>query len=173
MSCVGMLESDDAAASSDMKDLPLMYMYRCNLCGHGSSTEDLAKQHVLCHDTSETDNKATFEIVQIENVAGSEALPLVGHPLVCFLCGKRYESQQRLQKHINIVHDARNRTRTCDICQKTFNRPSSLIEHMRMHSDLRPFQCVSCGASYKHKKHLNHHLRISTRCRFFEGDTTL
>ncbi|XP_060086425.1 myoneurin-like isoform X16 [Ylistrum balloti] len=143
---------------SDMQDPPLIYLYRCTVCGHSSSTEDEAGKHALSHNSSH--ENATFEMVQVDDVS-SQLLPTTPF---CEDCGKPFKNNDCLMKHIRVVHMAKLRTKTCPICQKTFSRPSSLEEHMRMHSDLRPFQCLTCGSSYKHKKHLNHHLRVSFRC---------
>ncbi|XP_021368297.1 zinc finger E-box-binding homeobox protein zag-1-like isoform X27 [Mizuhopecten yessoensis] len=145
---------------SDTQDLPLIYLYRCTACGHDSSTEDEAAKHALSHSSSHENVPPTFEMVQVDD-ASSQLLPTTPF---CEECGKPFKSNECLMKHIRVVHMVKLKSKTCPVCQKSFSRPSSLDEHMRMHSNLRPFQCLACGASYKHKKHLNHHLRVSVKC---------
>ncbi|XP_033753468.1 protein glass-like isoform X20 [Pecten maximus] len=150
----------------DMQDPPLIYLYRCTMCGHSSSTEDEAGKHALSHDSSPENAQATFEMVQVDDASSQ----LLSTTPFCEECGKPFKSNECLMKHIRVVHMAKLKSKICPICQKSFSRPSSLEEHMRKHSDLRPFQCLACGSSYKHKKHLNHHLRVSVRCS--EGQTS-
>jgi hypothetical protein len=74
-------------------------------------------------------------------------------------------------------------TYTCDICEKTFNKPSSLARHKYEHSGtenidqssvcssertssssagVRPFICDICQKAFKHKHHLAEHRRLHT-----------
>lgn len=71
---------------------------------------------------------------------------------------------------------------TCDICEKTFNKQSSLARHKYEHSGrerkaidrsscvcvcfvnlgVRPFICDICKKAFKHKHHLAEHRRLHT-----------
>ena len=51
---------------------------------------------------------------------------------------------------------------TCDICEKTFNKASSLARHKYEHSGVRPFICDLCQKAFKHKHHLAEHRRLHT-----------
>ncbi|KAF2095645.1 hypothetical protein NA57DRAFT_18256, partial [Rhizodiscina lignyota] len=46
-------------------------------------------------------------------------------------------------------------------CDRVFNRPCLLEEHMRTHTGERPFVCTvpACGKSYKRQTHLNRHMQ--------------
>ncbi|CDS42950.1 zinc finger protein [Echinococcus multilocularis] len=44
----------------------------------------------------------------------------------------------------------------CDICGASFNRPSRLTIHQRIHTGERPFKCP-CGRSYIRRQHLARH----------------
>ena len=43
------------------------------------------------------------------------------------------------------------------VCSKTFSKPWSLVVHMRMHEDVRPFDCGLCDQTFRQKTHLKRH----------------
>ena len=47
----------------------------------------------------------------------------------------------------------------CEICRKTFLRPSALKVHMRIHSGDRPFKCPHCPRTFTQSGNLTVHLR--------------
>ncbi|KAI1280677.1 Zinc finger E-box-binding homeobox protein zag-1 [Halotydeus destructor] len=49
---------------------------------------------------------------------------------------------------------------TCDQCDKTFSKQSSLARHKYEHSGQRPHQCDVCSKAFKHKHHLTEHKRL-------------
>ncbi|XP_075676758.1 Zn finger homeodomain 1 isoform X3 [Dermatophagoides pteronyssinus] len=49
---------------------------------------------------------------------------------------------------------------TCDQCDKTFSKPSSLARHKYEHSGQRPHKCDVCNKAFKHKHHLTEHKRL-------------
>ncbi|CAL8340190.1 unnamed protein product [Merluccius merluccius] len=48
----------------------------------------------------------------------------------------------------------------CDICQKTFQKSSSLLRHKYEHTGKRPHECKICHKAFKHKHHLIEHSRL-------------
>ncbi|KAI9849629.1 MAG: Strongly-conserved Zn-finger binding protein (TFIIIA) [Sclerophora amabilis] len=50
---------------------------------------------------------------------------------------------------------------TYDGCEKSFNRPARLAEHMRSHTNDRAFKCSydSCGKTFLRDTHLSHHVK--------------
>ncbi|CAF0979531.1 unnamed protein product, partial [Adineta ricciae] len=51
---------------------------------------------------------------------------------------------------------------SCNICDKSFNKQSSLARHKYEHSGVRPFICDICTKAFKHKHHLAEHRRLHT-----------
>jgi len=51
---------------------------------------------------------------------------------------------------------------SCNICEKNFNKQSSLARHKYEHSGVRPFICDICKKAFKHKHHLAEHRRLHT-----------
>ncbi|KAM8868556.1 zinc finger E-box-binding homeobox protein zag-1 isoform 1-T1 [Synchiropus picturatus] len=48
----------------------------------------------------------------------------------------------------------------CDICEKTFQKSSSLLRHKYEHTGKRPHECKICKKAFKHKHHLIEHSRL-------------
>ncbi|KAJ8921790.1 hypothetical protein NQ315_008419 [Exocentrus adspersus] len=49
---------------------------------------------------------------------------------------------------------------TCDQCDKSFSKQSSLARHKYEHSGQRPHKCDECPKAFKHKHHLTEHKRL-------------
>ena len=49
---------------------------------------------------------------------------------------------------------------SCDQCDKTFTKKSSITRHKYEHSDQRPHKCTDCDKAFKHKHHLTEHKRL-------------
>jgi hypothetical protein len=46
-----------------------------------------------------------------------------------------------------------------DGCDKTFNRQARLSEHLRSHTNTRPFKCPHCPKDFLRDSHLKHHVK--------------
>ena len=44
-------------------------------------------------------------------------------------------------------------------CEKTFNRQARLSEHLRSHTNTRPFKCSHCPKDFLRDSHLKHHVK--------------
>ncbi|XP_060524660.1 zinc finger protein 1 isoform X2 [Cylas formicarius] len=49
---------------------------------------------------------------------------------------------------------------SCDQCDKSFSKQSSLARHKYEHSGQRPHKCNECPKAFKHKHHLTEHKRL-------------
>ncbi|XP_021368273.1 flocculation protein FLO11-like isoform X6 [Mizuhopecten yessoensis] len=78
---------------------------------------------------------------------------------ICYDCGKAYRSMAGYQKHRKIYHGEGRNCVICQICGSVCANNSMLMNHMRSHTDVRPYMCKRCGRSYKYKSHLNEHER--------------
>jgi uncharacterized Zn-finger protein len=52
-------------------------------------------------------------------------------------------------------------SRRCEICAKTFDRPSNYLVHMRTHTGEQPFACPlgGCESRFSIRSNLNRHLK--------------
>jgi hypothetical protein len=53
----------------------------------------------------------------------------------------------------------RKRGHECDVCEKVFDSPSKLAEHMRTHTNEKPFECDVCDKAFRQLGHLKVHMR--------------
>ncbi|CAL1580706.1 unnamed protein product [Knipowitschia caucasica] len=58
----------------------------------------------------------------------------------------------------------------CDLCNKVFQKASSLLRHKYEHTGKRPHECVVCKKAFKHKHHLIEHARLHTGIKPYECD---
>ncbi|ESO03657.1 hypothetical protein HELRODRAFT_80117, partial [Helobdella robusta] len=80
----------------------------------------------------------------------------------CHLCSKAYATEKYLQMHLAIHKDftisSQSQTFTCNYCFKTFTQSSNYKNHIRTHSDDRPYICDICDIGFKERYHLKKHI---------------
>lgn len=54
------------------------------------------------------------------------------------------------------------RRHSCTACDKTFMRKSNLIDHLRLHANIRPFKCEHCNKEFVQAGNYRSHLRVWT-----------
>lgn len=82
----------------------------------------------------------------------------------CSLCD--YSSiYGNLKKHMINVHgqgdkssESRKLAYTCDICDKEFRQYTSLMNHLKIHDEVRDFHCTYCKASFRKAHYLRIHI---------------
>jgi len=132
-----MSQSNMMAASfrldKDVGQLKMTPKIRCQICQTISENQSALVEHMHLHHREE-------------------------FSFFCYQCGKGFKSYSGLHDHQKTYHVSGKNVPTCEICGKVFARNSRLIIHKRSHSNERPFVCLKCGKSYKHKQHLKDHI---------------
>lgn len=54
------------------------------------------------------------------------------------------------------------RIHKCDVCEKTFMRKSNLVDHLRLHANLRMYKCEYCSKEFVQAGNYRSHLRVSS-----------
>uniref|UniRef100_A0A1Q3F210 Putative c2h2-type zn-finger protein n=1 Tax=Culex tarsalis TaxID=7177 RepID=A0A1Q3F210_CULTA len=50
----------------------------------------------------------------------------------------------------------------CEVCRKTFQRKSNLVDHLRLHANVKLFSCNYCDAAFVQSGNLKSHIRTHT-----------
>nr|XP_057916039.1 zinc finger E-box-binding homeobox 1b isoform X2 [Doryrhamphus excisus] len=74
----------------------------------------------------------------------------------CDLCDKIFQKSSSLLRH-KYEHTGK-RPHECSICTKAFKHKHHLIEHMRLHSGEKPYQCDKCGKRFSHSGSYSQHM---------------
>ncbi|XP_063701353.1 oocyte zinc finger protein XlCOF26-like [Culicoides brevitarsis] len=75
-------------------------------------------------------------------------------------CGKEFSVFKVYQNHVNKHLAPENQTKwICEYCAKCFNSKYKLTLHSRSHTNVRPYKCTQCPASFKQQTDLNTHVK--------------
>ncbi|XP_058062467.1 zinc finger protein 883 [Anopheles bellator] len=78
----------------------------------------------------------------------------------CPICNKTFSRKSSLLNHIR-NHSAEKKY-VCEFCQKGFTQQANLRNHVRIHTNERPYVCVDCGKAFTQITNLNNHRRLHT-----------
>ena len=77
----------------------------------------------------------------------------------CQICDRSFTRLDTLENHMKCMHSD-DRPYHCHypICQKSFATQSSLVNHLKIHTDGKPYKCLECDDSftllYEYKQHI-------------------
>lgn len=125
---IGIASSTQSLSSPDITE-----EFRCNICNKTFSKRCYFTQH----------NKTAH----------------VGHkPFKCIKCGKKYQTQELLDDHMD-KHNG-DKPFKCEVpnCPKSFNHKTDLKRHSILHTTEKPHVCQQCGKGFVRKDHLQKHM---------------
>ncbi|MFH4974979.1 hypothetical protein AB6A40_001688 [Gnathostoma spinigerum] len=67
----------------------------------------------------------------------------------CQQCGKRFKARGGLQQHMRI--HSNERPYHCHFCPKRFTQKSHVDQHERIHTGAKPFSCQFCGRAFRQR----------------------
>jgi DNA-directed RNA polymerase subunit RPC12/RpoP len=138
--------------------------YKCKTCGETFSTKSLVKQHGLrvhinekryaCNLCSKRFRYKTSVAVHLKNKTCQKTTTYR-----CCKCRKTFKYQSKLDMHKEIkCIDFK-----CTVCSKLFYTRRRLIEHMKIHSEVKQYRCKQCGREFSQWGSLTNHIRWHTR----------
>ncbi|KAI7809172.1 zinc finger E-box-binding homeobox 1 [Triplophysa rosa] len=139
----------------------LTYTYNSNVKTTDSTAVNTKGMVVLNSCLKVTD--ATTDSVSAKEDQNDEASPvqkkrkkISGGLYACNLCDKIFQKSSSLLRH-KYEHTGK-RPYECGICQKAFKHKHHLIEHTRLHSGEKPYQCDKCGKRFSHSGSYSQHM---------------
>ena len=95
----------------------------------------------------------------------------------CPSCDGIFKSKSTLRDHEIRNHGRKGQIFKCEFegCVKDFTNPALLRNHIRTHTDERPFSCTYCNCSFKAKFHMENHSKRHTKTegRSFKSNSIL
>ena len=85
----------------------------------------------------------------------------------CILCDKLFNRKSSLWRHLFVVHSPR-RPYACDTCGRSFTGMGALKRHVLIHSDLKRFACDVCDRAFLRIDCLKEHKRIHSGIKPFK-----
>ncbi|XP_030743152.1 zinc finger protein 236 [Echinops telfairi] len=150
----------------------------CPVCNKKFSRVASLKAHIMLHEKEE--NLICSECGDEFTLQSQLAIHLEEHRQelasrrthLCKACKKELETAAQLKEHMkthckirvsgtrsyNRNIDRSGFTYSCPHCGKTFQKPSQLTRHVRIHTGERPFKCSECGKAFNQKGALQTHM---------------
>ncbi|XP_030630003.1 zinc finger E-box-binding homeobox 1 [Chanos chanos] len=128
----------------------------------GSATPDTPNTVVLNGCQEERVDTSSEGVSALEEQNDSDSSPVrkkrktQGGMYACDLCDKIFQKSSSLLRH-KYEHTGR-RPHECGVCNKAFKHKHHLIEHTRLHSGEKPYQCDKCGKRFSHSGSYSQHM---------------
>ena len=148
------INSEDIQASTEFQ----LSMNTCNICKQVFDSKVLLEEHsFLCEPCI-----LNFEGSDVVNTSLNEEDALfdpIGMERTCGYCQTIFDTRKEMQIHVTETHAGQSLFK-CNICEKAYEKWSSLDIHAATHRTDKPYLCDLCGKSFKHSNNLRGHKRI-------------
>ena len=136
----------------------------CRICQKSFKTSNALKAHTALH--GEKPFKCDIcnkKFKHNSSLIDHEAVHAVKKAFTCYTCRKRFSTKNKLKDHEALHIDGDQHF--CDICKKGFKHKSTMVRHRRshmhklVHSDNKPYTCITCHIDFTTRRDLEKHQR--------------
>ncbi|KPM09042.1 hypothetical protein QR98_0075720 [Sarcoptes scabiei] len=138
--------------------------FRCDQCDAGF----IYRSKLNAHKRRHRGYRCSFDTCSFQTNKWSELRKHVSEDhrrLICPDCSKSYSTPYNLRLHQSTVHNQTEPGKLfiCkeDGCEKSYNRLTSLQNHIRAAHSVPKHFCSECKKSFRYKTSLNHHIQSS------------
>ena len=130
--------------------------FECYVCGKVFISEKYLSMHISLHGTVKTEVEDIKEEDQVDEYTQQQCGE---EPLSPSMANQGDVSMDNgpPKKMVRKVSKGAEGGWTCSLCSKTFAHNSGYKNHMRTHSNERPYVCSICDIGFKEKYHLKKH----------------
>ena len=135
--------------------------HSCSMCNKLFSHAGDLKKHVRTH-TGEKPyfcSLCSKSFTESRSLKSHMRIHSGENPYICSLCSKSFTTSSHLKSHVRI-HTG-EKPYSCSQCIKSF-RSNNLKHHMRTHTREKPYICSLCSESFTQSSSLISHMRIHT-----------
>ncbi|XP_045570825.1 zinc finger E-box-binding homeobox 1 isoform X5 [Salmo salar] len=142
----------------------LTYTYTTKAGSNATGADGAQKTVILngCQEEEKADTSSE-SVSAVEEQNDSDSAPpqkkmrrLESGMYACDLCDKIFQKSSSLLRH-KYEHTGK-RPHECGICNKAFKHKHHLIEHTRLHSGEKPYRCDKCGKCFSHSGSYSQHM---------------
>ena len=168
----------EAGCSSRFKSIALLaqhqkrhnVQYSCSVCSYKTHLAALMTRHNRQHAGEQLFHECTICHEKFEYLGALSSHRRKVHnevePLACEWpgCQKRFKTIIGLKKHKRELHMKMKAEIPCEWpeCSAVFSNRSAMTNHMRIHTNERPYQCTwqDCGKWFRLKETLKRHIKL-------------
>lgn len=165
----GQQQTTIAAAGLQQAPFTLHQLTAVQAINHPTHQAMLHPQHPLVHllDISTTANttnmnNAPMTPMPITKIEMPEEIPepIIDDPRKkkqCDICKNKFRQLTTLRNHMKIHTD--ERPYKCKHCEKAFRQISTLTNHVKIHTGEKPFKCNICSKDFRQQSTLINHIK--------------